>query len=220
MKNSFQLFLLDKNEKKGTDEDKELLIRQAALFYGVPADCLYGEKICRSRLGKPFFEKLDIHFSISHSESLWACLMGPFNCGLDVQYVKPCNFSKIAGRFFSEREKQYVERFGLTGFFDIWVRREAFGKYTGEGFFGDMPEFITEEGNLSEGFEKIRFETPNLDKDVKCAICIPKKATGAVRKKEKTADSGIYGKNAGKDEDMYVHTTVNIVRNWSRGENV
>lgn len=180
MKNSgFKLFLLDGCDKSVHREKRDPLIRQAALFYGAPKESLSGEKIVRTEKGKPFFEKLDIHFSISHSEALWACLMGPFNCGLDVQYVKPCNFKKIAGRFFSERENDYVERGGLEAFFDIWVRREAFGKYTGEGFFGYMPELVSEDGELSGraygdgNGGNVRFIQFDLGRDIKCAACFP-----------------------------------------------
>lgn len=238
MKNSFQLFLLERDDKKDLGEDREVLIRQAALSYGVSENELRSEKILRSKNGKPFFEKLDIHFSISHSESLWACLMGPFNCGLDVQYVKPCNFAKIAGRFFSEREKEYVKRSGLDGFFDIWVRREAFGKYTGEGFFGYMPEFITEENSLAMHlavpyreirseipiqletpvqFETqvrietlIRFETPFVGDNIKCAVCIPAEAGG-----ERTDGTEAGGKARNSSEP-----SVNIVSDWKKGEKI
>ena len=232
MNNSFQLFLLERDDRKDLSKDREVLIRQAALSYGVSENELQSEKICRSKTGKPFFEKLDIHFSISHSESLWACLMGPFNCGLDVQYVKPCNFAKIAGRFFSEREKEYVKGSGLDGFFDIWVRREAFGKYTGEGFFGHMPEFVTEENSLamylavpcgeirSENpiqFETpvrfgtlVRFETPFVGDKIKCAVCIPAEAGG-----ECTDGTDAVGKARNSSEP-----SVKIVSDWKKGEKI
>lgn len=178
MDNNFKLFILkdeDKNSRKGQGE---LLIKKAALFYGVPEDTLAGEKICRSEEGKPFFENLNIHFSVSHSGNLWACLMGPFNCGLDVQYIKPCNFTKIAGRFFSQNECKYVESKGLDGFFEIWVRREAFGKYTGEGFFGNMAEFVMPDGHAADRIacpdgRDISFRDIYLADGIKCAVCAP-----------------------------------------------
>lgn len=185
MKNDFKLFVLrneDINSRKGRGER---LIKHAALSYGVPEQMLRVERICRTDMGKPFFENLDIKFSVSHSEALWACLIGPFNCGLDVQYIKPCNYVKIAGRFFSEKEKEYVENTGIDGFFELWVRKEAFGKYTGDGFFGKMPEMVLQDGTAASRLSTddgrtVIFKEVFLDKNIKCVVCLPAEYDGDV----------------------------------------
>ena len=48
---------------------------------------------------------------------------------------------------------------GIEGFFDIWVRREAYGKYTGEGFFGNMPKFVSPDKSLIEYVENNQEQT-------------------------------------------------------------
>lgn len=184
MKNNFQLFIYNIKKPRSINE-KDALIKQTAALYGVSREKLENDTICRSRDGKPFFKESDIYFSVSHTEDLWACLIGPYNCGLDVQYIKPCNFSKIAGRFFSERENKYVDEHGIEGFFELWSRREAWGKYTGEGFFGTVPELVTQKGGTRSkiavgngGYAVIReIQLPDILKKVKCAVCFTDKYT-------------------------------------------
>lgn len=56
-------------------------------------------------------------------------LMQPFN---NRKWERP-SYERIASRFFTERELDYVRKTGEAGFFEIWVRKEAYMKYTGEG---------------------------------------------------------------------------------------
>ena len=142
MNKEFRLFLLENADRGGRPADSELFLRRAASLYGVSEQALQAARICRSQAGKPYFDNLDIYFSVSHTDGLWACLMGPVNCGLDIQVIKPCNYLKIAGRFFSAAENAYVRSQGLEGFFALWTRREAAGKYSGRGFFADLPELV------------------------------------------------------------------------------
>lgn len=168
MNKSFELFVCQRGGREGTE-----LLDRALIAYGVDRGELAEAALCRADMGKPYFKGLDINFNISHSRDVWACLIGPACCGLDVQYIKPCNFEKIAGRFFSYNDKKYSEAGGLEGFFDIWVRREAFGKYTGEGFFGDFGSFADDEGNLIETMAGAEFKVIHIAPDCKCVCCVP-----------------------------------------------
>lgn len=148
MKSSFRIFILKNVRGIEHNEQGLKLTEKALLCYGVPKSHLKNAEFCIAPGGKPFFKGLGTHFNISHSKDLWACAVGPRNCGIDVQYVRPCNFERIAGRFFSENERRLVADCGAEGFFKLWVRKEAYGKYTGEGFFGSMPEFADADGRL------------------------------------------------------------------------
>ena len=177
MKNRFEVFMINNGFAGGRNQTREILVKSAALAYGVPKAILNEENILTGEKGKPYFEKLDTHFSISHSDDLWACLMGPFRCGLDVQYIKPCNFEKIAGRFFSAEEAEYVKKHGINGFFTLWTRREAYCKYTGEGFFSDVPALVDRCGNLRQTVTtweniEVEFVEIHLADGVKCTACI------------------------------------------------
>lgn len=182
MKNKFELFVChipDVNAGNSLVRG-EALIKRASLAYGawIGADLEEIKKAAVLRMpeGKPYFEKTDIHFNVSHSKDIWACLVGPSCCGLDVQHIRPCNFRKIAGRFFSEREQAYVEEAGVEGFFEIWVRREAYGKYTGQGFFGQCPQLVSEEGKPAEkiiggGEKDIYFNEICMGEGIRCMAC-------------------------------------------------
>ena len=127
--------------------------------------------ILKGEKGKPYIDGLPVHFNVSHTGTMWMCIAGPEECGLDIQQEKDCEFEKIARRHFSKKEQEYVALHGLKGFFRIWTRREAYGKYTGQGFYGEMPPFTDDECNLQEytGGAYLR-EIPIAD-DIFCVYC-------------------------------------------------
>ena len=93
--NDFELFIC-RNEKKS--ERRELL-KRALLAYGIKKEELSRAALCRTDLGKPYFEGLEIYFNISHSRDIWACLIGPDCCGLDVQ-LSLAIMKRLPGVFF------------------------------------------------------------------------------------------------------------------------
>ena len=176
MKNRFEVFIFNTDSQQHALKGERTLLKSAAACFGVSKEQLDRTAVLATPKGKPYFENIDTHFSISHSGNLWACLIGPTCCGLDVQYIKPCKFNNIAGRFFSQKEAEYVKQFGLEGFYDIWTRREAYCKYTGEGFFGDIPELVDERGLLNPALQYgdriVKFEELEYRQDLKITLCI------------------------------------------------
>ena len=176
MKNNFEVFVLNADLKQPALKGNRDILKSAAACFGVPKGALEGEFLSFGPKGKPSFKKSNTHFSISHSEGLWACLMGPSCCGIDVQYIKPCNYNKIAGRFFSEKEANYVNENGIEAFFELWTRREAYAKYTGEGFFGPMPDLVDERGKLKDRLvcedHTVCFEEMVIAENLKATICV------------------------------------------------
>ena len=114
----------------------------------------------RTGKGKPFIvfagsgEPVPcLHVSISHSGGLWACVVSDMPCGLDLQEMRPAACEKLAERFFPGREAAYIKEAGLTGFYELWIRREALAKYTGLGFFGmsgQRPVLVNSEGQPAD----------------------------------------------------------------------
>ena len=123
-------FAIENNEVPGASEKMSVS----------PEDLLEEEK------GKPYLEGYPVHFNVSHSGLLWLCIVGHAPCGIDIQQEEDCSFEKIAERHFNEAEQEYVKREGIGGFFGLWTMREAYGKYTGQGFYGSMPSFIGPDG--------------------------------------------------------------------------
>ena len=135
--------------------------------------------------GKPVFEKLpSVKFSVAHSGSRWACIMGLDEVGLDAEDlsmrrrqdsdrartrggagedIASCGerYIRIARRFFTADESGYVE--GAAGayddiivrFFHIWTKKEAYVKYTGHGLGTGFSCFSVLDGGLDVYFGSI-----------------------------------------------------------------
>ena len=112
--------------------------------------------ISRTSEGRPFCVGQDMpDISVTHSGDIWMCLVSDSRCGVDFQYCREQDTMRIVNRFYTQGEREYIEG-GQTGqftgsflrteegrndrFFDVWVRREALGKYEGHGFFGNYPD--------------------------------------------------------------------------------
>ena len=89
-------------------------------------------------------EKCAPDLSVTHSGDVWMCLMSDSRCGVDFQYTRKQDTAELAARYYTEGEQKYIQNGGEGRFFDIWVRREALGKYEGHGFFGDYPDTAPE----------------------------------------------------------------------------
>ena len=139
---------------RGEHKNKsEELLKKAVKMYAAAhlqgfdtADLL----IERTEKGKPYIKDAPFHFSISHTENLWGCLISSHEVGLDIQVKRNVNFEKIANRFFVSEEVEFVRHNGIDGFFDIWVRKEAVIKYLGTGL-RDIRSFCTvKNGKLTD----------------------------------------------------------------------
>ena len=130
-------------------------------------------QIIRAEKGKPYIcgTEKDVYCNVSHSGNMWICIVGEAECGIDLQLVKDCKYEQLSRRYFTPEEQGYIRNFGINGFFRLWVRREAFGKYTGEGFYGEKPPFVDADGRLidtvCDGFLK---DLPIAD-DIICTYC-------------------------------------------------
>lgn len=85
--------------------------------------------------GKPYFEGFeDFYFNISHSESFLAVAVADGNVGIDIEAVKEPDLSVVKRLAVGERE--YIlenPELGAMRFYEIWTKKEAFLKRTGEG---------------------------------------------------------------------------------------
>lgn len=139
------------------DELSHELARDAVMNYCSQNNIDFDEKMNRwdeTEKGKPFFTDLPVHFNVSHSGLLWVCMVGEAPCGIDIQVGQEMNvrkYDRIMKRYFTPNEQDFCDRYGTEGFFRIWAHREAFGKYTGEGFYGSMPDFVDDEIRLNIG---------------------------------------------------------------------
>ena len=87
--------------------------------------------------GKPYLTELNAYISLSHSGRLAVCAISENEIGVDIQTVRRADM-RVARRFFSEEENELIR--GASdkdrAFFEIWVKKEAYVKLTGEGISG------------------------------------------------------------------------------------
>lgn len=84
--------------------------------------------------GKPVILSPEGYFiSVSHSGGVVALVISDTPVGLDIEEVREFDFSHLKERFLSEREKSEVK--DAASFFNVWVKKEAEAKISGDGIF-------------------------------------------------------------------------------------
>ena len=99
------------------------------------ADLSYNE------YAKPYMHA-DVDFSIAHSGSVVICALSKeYKIGVDVEKIKETEIS-IFKDHFTCGEWSYIANSPdpLTGFYNLWVRKEAVMKATGKGIFQSATE--------------------------------------------------------------------------------
>ena len=171
---------------EGTTSGEELsheLAKDAVINYCSQKGIDFDNKVNRwseAERGKPYFADLPVHFNVSHSGMLWVCMVGDAPCGIDIQVGQEMNVRKydnIIRRYYTPNEQDFCEKYGTEGFFRIWAHREALGKYTGEGFYGKMPNFVGDDGRLNIEVtlpgtgEKVYVKDEPIGPDIYLAYC-------------------------------------------------
>ncbi len=125
------------------------LAEYAALdAFGIRCTLIHDER------GKPSFSSSDpanrIFVSISHSHELCLAAVSDSVIGADIEYMegRGDKLMRLAQRFFSADELDYVSGDPSRRFYEIWTAKESFIKYTGEGFSRPMPSFSVLENTL------------------------------------------------------------------------
>lgn len=107
--------------------------------------------IAEDQNGKPYCKNADIFFSLSHADNMVVCAVSDKPIGIDIEKIRTVNMA-TAKRICTKRELEHV--FGhapddedfkkcedkeiLTRFYEIWVKKEAFGKKEGTGIAYNM----------------------------------------------------------------------------------
>ena len=98
----------------------------------------------RQKYVKPYIKGYpDFNFNISHTENAIAIAISDYPVGVDVERIGETNY-KIAERFFAQGEKQYLYSINESTkqrFFEIWTKKEAYLKWTGEGLTRPLISF-------------------------------------------------------------------------------
>lgn len=150
-------------EEESDKERRQRWLKEATTDYCQRKKCSFTQReidqwqVSRGPHGKPYFTVwpsgdplADVHFSISHTKGYWACLFAEEMVGFDLEvHRERSRFLAVSARFFTAEEHEYVKRKGLEGFFQVWVRKEAYLKYTGGGIAQGLSSFsVVKEGEL------------------------------------------------------------------------
>lgn len=146
-----RLYYTEITEEKGRktpghEEGRELLKLGLLEEYGI---CLEKETIGYGPHGKPFLAgHPEIHYNISHSGRLAACVFADREIGMDIQQHKKANYKAMLKKMVPpEMLPQILEAEAVEqAFFDQWVLREAYIKWTGEGLSRDLRTISFEDG--------------------------------------------------------------------------
>jgi 4'-phosphopantetheinyl transferase len=98
---------------------------------------------------RPYFDKTDIDFNISHSGEYVVCAIGRDNrVGIDIEQIKPIILDNFI-HFFSPVELQGFSRHPkgeLEGFYDLWTQKEALVKAEGSGLAFPVKDICIADG--------------------------------------------------------------------------
>lgn len=126
----------------------------------------YGEQ------GKPQIVNFPKKFNLSHSGDYVVCGVSNGEVGVDIQKWVPYK-ERTAERFFAKeewellQEKDEQERTEL--FYRLWSRKEAYGKYTGQGIGSAVGEDFSNEQKWQE--KQICFRERVLEDGYSLAVC-------------------------------------------------
>ncbi len=113
---------------------ERLLLPNSALHFSV------------SGHGKPFLVgHEDFFFNWSHTRNALALAVADTPVGIDIERCRPHKDARrIAERFFAKKEASYVTQEVSDPddrFCEVWTRKEAFSKFTGNGLTVDLRSF-------------------------------------------------------------------------------
>jgi phosphopantetheine--protein transferase-like protein len=136
-----KIFFYDKL-KNHTSKDTDFLINKALCgYFGKEVSA----KIIRTSDGKPCLEEYSsLHVGVTHTDNVVLIALNEKPFGIDCEAIGRTakNISRIAEKYFSDNERAYVfeknadEESINTRFLEIWVKKEAYVKYTGKGLRG------------------------------------------------------------------------------------
>lgn len=103
------------------------------------SDALYD----RTANGKPYLVGNKAYFSVAHSHQWVAIAVSDREIGFDIEVISPIR-PAILRRCFTSEEQTWIDE-DAERFTQLWVRKEAYGKYTGRGLTTPLSALIPNE---------------------------------------------------------------------------
>ncbi len=149
-----KLYFYDK-DKGHKREQTDIMIRESLKDYisgySLPP---YDGQISRTSLGKPYID-YPLFIGVTHTDDVVIVGIDENSFGIDSESIgrKMERRETIMKKFFTKAECALIESADDNdkAFIDIWVKKEAYVKFTGDGLSGLSKCDVT----LLSGFEKI-----------------------------------------------------------------
>jgi len=93
--------------------------------------------------GKPFVNKKDFHFNLSHTDNQVVYAVSNYLIGVDIENItKKVKYEQLAKRFFCHAEYEIIKNAKPEDkpkiFYSFWTTKEAYLKAIGEGLSGGL----------------------------------------------------------------------------------
>lgn len=89
------------------------------------------------KYGKPYLTNAAWHFSVSYTHGVCLIALSDAEIGADIERLRAAK-PHVASRCFTDSENRYLLQ-DMTlfdkRFYELWTQKEAYLKYTGEGFY-------------------------------------------------------------------------------------
>ena len=127
------------------------------------------------KYGKAYISNYDnIHFNVSHSRNMICCAISDKPVGTDIEFNDPTIDLNIARHYFFNSEYESIMNSSkpTDEFFNYWVLKESYMKYTGLGFHLDLKSFeilIGEDIKLKNDKNDLKFNLFSVE-DYKLGI--------------------------------------------------
>lgn len=138
--------------EKYKNKNMEHMIGEKLLEKGLLLE--YGKKLAYEpkalgEHGKPFFTlQPGIHYNITHSGKYVACIFAGQEVGIDIQIHRTVKYERMLKRMVPEKMIEDIRNSPdpEKAFFEQWVLREAYIKWTGEGLSRDLRTISMDSG--------------------------------------------------------------------------
>lgn len=101
-------------------------------------------EVFKDENGKPRTDKPNVFVSVTHTADVVICAISESEIGIDAEAIrKNLRAWRIAERFFTDAEKERVQREGNKAFYEIWCRKEAYSKLDGRGLVYGIKKIAT-----------------------------------------------------------------------------
>lgn len=128
--------------------------------------------------GKPFLIGAPhIHFNISHAGYYIACAVANEPVGIDIELIQPIE-RKIAERFFTSDEVEYIMTDHERRFYEVWTKKESRIKWEGKGLHKPLKSFSVFESNERE---QVTYHEVFQNDEAICYVCSTKQEPPAIR---------------------------------------